>query len=128
MASQLASVRCVDDLLLVSTRCLDCVRPLVQHIYPVYIRFDVEQASYSNVHWLDVSVTVAEHRVVIDAWLAEESWLYGRSFFPERQRWPPFLHHSCFSPSDFKQRFKALVARWSQMGLSKVSSKRLLPI
>ena len=119
LASQLAAVRYVDDLLLVSTRCLDCVRSLVQRIYPEYIKFDVEQASYTNVHWLDVSVTVAEHGVVVDAWLAEEAWLYGRSLFPERQRWPPFLHHSCFSPSDFKQRVKALVARWSQMGLSK---------
>ena len=122
-AYHLAAVRYVDDLLLVSTCCLACVRKWVKSVYPAYICFDVEQASYASVHWLDVSISANEDGVVVDAWLAEEAWLFGRSLYPERQRWPPFLHVSCFNKRDFKQRVKALVARWSQMGLSQSQLK-----
>ena len=62
--NQLAVVRYVDDLLLVSTWCLECLEPVVKRVYPPTITFDIEKKSYTKVQWLDVCLVAADSRVV----------------------------------------------------------------
>ena len=81
-AAQLAAVRYVDDLLLVSTWCLGCLKPLIDQVYPSHIRFDVEQASYTKVAWLDVCVLAADNQdnqVTTDIPFNEQAWLLGQA-------------------------------------------------
>ena len=122
-ATEMAAVRYVDDLLLVSTWCLSCFKPVAGQVYPEHIRFDIEQASYTNVNWLDISVKADKSDVVIDVQFTEEAWLSGNCEYPDRQRWPPYLHEASFNMKDFKQRVKAIASRWQQIGLSESQLK-----
>ena len=54
----------MDDLLLVSTWCLECLEPVVKRVYPPTITFDIEKKSYTKVQWLDVCLVAADSRVV----------------------------------------------------------------
>ncbi|CAE8600924.1 unnamed protein product [Polarella glacialis] len=120
-----AAIRYVDDSLLVSaTQRCSCLRKVISSAAPAHIEFNIEQESTSQVSWLDLTISDSGGRLGVDVAYPELAWLKGESAYPERQRWPPYLDEVSFSAIDFKQRIKAVVARWNQVGLEDVQLQR----